>query len=331
MLNKCLSPFRKKGNERKNIDDYDIPCGVCLPCLRIKTMENAFRIYQQSRQSLSSYFITMTYDGDQLPMIDSKGFRLLLEGYEAKGETLNRRSVELLKEDATIRAGQLDQEQKVLYEDGSFKYEMSLSKKDGQMFLDRLRKRNMKDNGVHPKYFMCGEYGGDGGRPHLHAIVFDVSEKVIGELQSLWLKGRVDCKPVIDERIHYVAKYVHKKYDQYPVQKRPFHMHSQNLGGDYLSRAMIDWHQEGDKFYAVWDGFKVKLPRYYREKIWNKEQRGTRIKRVNAGLLAQNKERLEYWKEWSRLKAKGIADPDAYMYASRDNEIELQTKKNKKR
>lgn len=46
----------------------------------------------------------------------------------------------------------------------------SLSKRDGQLFIKRLRKA-LPDQKI--RYFMCGEYGPTSMRPHLHLILFN--------------------------------------------------------------------------------------------------------------------------------------------------------------
>jgi len=58
---------------------------------------------------------------------------------------------------------------------------MSLSKKDFQLYMRRLR----FDAGKGLKYYVCGEYGTKSNRPHYHAIIFNCDLKhIIGEVAA---------------------------------------------------------------------------------------------------------------------------------------------------
>lgn len=96
-----------------------------------------------------------------------------------------------------------------------------LRKEDVQKFFKRFRKL------IHPqklRYFYCGEYGEDLGRPHYHAIIFgyDFPDKKLlrsGEhpiytsetLSTLWPFGISSIGSVTFESAAYVARYVTKK------------------------------------------------------------------------------------------------------------------------
>lgn len=99
----------------------------------------------------------------------------------------------------------------------------SLNKKHFQDFMKRLRKWL-----AHKKirFFHCGEYGENFGRPHYHAIIFghDWSDKELKfetkrgdrvytskKLEELWGHGLVSTADVTFESAAYVARYVTKK------------------------------------------------------------------------------------------------------------------------
>lgn len=100
----------------------------------------------------------------------------------------------------------------------------SLSKRDAQLFLKRLRKRFSEKK---IRYFLCGEYGSRTHRPHYHALLFGVSPYELdpsfvyfngrsGEtrhsvLSDTWHCGLVHVGMVSPESIQYVAGYVTKK------------------------------------------------------------------------------------------------------------------------
>jgi len=108
------------------------------------------------------------------------------------------------------------------YDDEHLPADGSLRKKDFQDFIKRLRKRS--DAKI--AYFHCGEYGESNGRPHYHAILFNVffadrvefgkSERgdqlwTSAFLTSIWGKGHALLGSVTFESAGYVARYCLKK------------------------------------------------------------------------------------------------------------------------
>lgn len=98
----------------------------------------------------------------------------------------------------------------------------SLRVRDFQLFLKRLRKRY----GPKIRFFHCGEYGEQLGRPHYHACLlnFDFPDKYhfrnngrsdqvyrSPSLEELWGMGHCEIGSVTFESAAYVARYVTKK------------------------------------------------------------------------------------------------------------------------
>lgn len=98
----------------------------------------------------------------------------------------------------------------------------SLCVRDFQLFLKRLRKKY----GPKIRFFHCGEYGEQLGRPHYHACLlnFDFPDKYhfrnngrsdqiyrSPTLEELWGKGHCEIGAVTFESAAYVARYVTKK------------------------------------------------------------------------------------------------------------------------
>lgn len=151
----------------------------------------------------------------------------------------------------------------------------TLSKRDVQLFIKRLRKRFPEH---HIKYFLCGEYGSHTARPHYHAIIFDLPlcgnfvEYYHKELQKLWPQGFVQCSNVNINRIGYVSKYIlksdnDKKFFQTHDITPPFMLSSRRpaIGAaiadkikDYLSPDMSCIHYRGQTFL---------IPRYVKDKL----------------------------------------------------------------
>ncbi|WNK14490.1 MAG: replication initiator protein [Microvirus sp.] len=109
------------------------------------------------------------------------------------------------------------------YDDANVPHDGSLNHKHFQLFMKRLRAR-FPDNNI--RYYMCGEYGGERGRPHYHAILFnhtftDLSIWKVSDLghslfrsavlESLWPFGFSSIGSVTFESAAYVARYIMKK------------------------------------------------------------------------------------------------------------------------
>jgi hypothetical protein len=103
----------------------------------------------------------------------------------------------------------------------------TLSKRDWQLFMKRLRKHFEP---VRIRFFAAGEYGSRTHRPHMHAIIFglDLSDlpdlRVIGHneignhyysstiIEKIWGNGFVLLGEVNSHTCNYVARYVIKKH-----------------------------------------------------------------------------------------------------------------------
>lgn len=61
----------------------------------------------------------------------------------------------------------------------------NLKKEDLQKFFKRLRKKLQKLD-LKIRYFACGEYGEEKGRPHYHALIFGIDEKFVEYIKEAW-------------------------------------------------------------------------------------------------------------------------------------------------
>lgn len=170
--------------------------------------------------------------------------------------------------------------------------------------------RNMRGRGSKRKlrYFAVGEYGAKTFRPHYHVILFgDVPEDVI---RKAWKYGHVHIGNVTNASIMYCLGYVvnGSSWKMRKDRVRPFATMSRRpgLGANYLTPAMIEWHKSDRKNYAIIDGVKRHLPRYYKEKIFSK------IDRVRIAVRDQ-KEHFAREVAWLRSPAmRKLKDPLAY-------------------
>ena len=117
----------------------------------------------------------------------------------------------------------------------------SVTKLEWQRYVKRLRKLL-----GHPrlKYFAVGEYGGDLGRPHYHAILYGINiadHTVIdgkcyyGPCLTAWYpRGFVNLGSVTQESCYYVASYLQKHTKAPPGCQQPFRLMSKGLGKDFV-------------------------------------------------------------------------------------------------
>lgn len=157
------------------------------------------------------------------------------------------------------------------YDEKHLRTDRSLRKRDVQLFMKRLRKRN----GTRIRYYAVGEYGGKSNRPHYHVLLFNCeSDQYVTES---WRDskdqpiGFVHFGKVTEASIAYCTKYIIQRTVEGPGDlEPPFALMSRAyaIGGNYLTDAMVQWHRDNDANYAMRYGVKVRLPRFYKSKIW---------------------------------------------------------------
>lgn len=242
---RCISPFTTKVNNQS----MHFPCGRCEPCLRRRISGWSFRLMQEDKDATSAYFVTFTYDTDHVPITPA--------GY------------------------------------------MTLNKRHIQLFFKRLRKSMYGNKKGNLKYYVAGEYGTIKYRPHYHAILFNAdlyeligqenagrinnhSPQLDGSFQFTcphWPYGSITVGRVSEASVGYSLKYMlkpgriplHKKDDRMPE----FQLASKRVGARYLD-YMTEWHNADiyARYYIPLNNdAKIALPRYYKDKIYTKEQR----------------------------------------------------------
>lgn len=147
---------------------------------------------------------------------------------------------------------------------------LSLDKKDLQLFFKRLRKAHPKDHRT-IKYYACGEYGGRTYRPHYHIIMFNAKLELI---QPAWDKGHIYYGSVTPSSVGYTLKYMCKPKGNWDKKAREFSLMSKGLGASYLTQPMLKWHKDkptGRLYIPLEDGKKAPMPRYYKQKIYERE------------------------------------------------------------
>lgn len=190
------------------------------------------------------------------------------------------------------------------FNDEHLPIDYSINVRDVQLFLKRLRKALGHER---VRYFACGEYGDQGGRPHYHLLVFgyDFPDKTLwrrtgsGELtyrsaflERVWPFGHCEIGAVTPQSINYVARYILKKINGEAAEEYYTRIHP--LTGEVckVNREFVvmstrpgigsSWFDKfaSDAFpsdFVVIDGVKRQVPRYYVKKLATSEA-GERVK-----------------------------------------------------
>lgn len=228
----CISPLSIKNSK---VGRITVPCGKCNFCLSNKRKEWAFRIGQEAKSSDSGYFLTLTYDDQNLPISDC-GF-----------PTLCKTDVQLFL--------------KRLRRFNEVNWEKTINDPE----LVRIHK--VKTPSV--RYFICGEYGRL-KRPHYHAIIFNLRKETIKRIDQIWQKGFVHVGNVEPDSIDYSTKYMINRYEDYEDTVNPFSLMSKGIGKDYLKKNSRPHKATGRNYVVNTRGFEQKMPRYYSEKLFNR-------------------------------------------------------------
>lgn len=213
----------------------------------------------------------------------------------------------------------------------------TLVKKHFQDFMKRLRKSLGKDELI--RYYHCGEYGDQYGRPHYHALIFGHAfpDKVLWKtvrgvncytsekLDALWGKGFTSIGDVTFQSAAYVARYVLKKqtgsqakrwyqfvdpdtgeiHDRLPeyttMSLRP------GIGATWFDKFGSDVYPDD---FVVLKGKKMAAPRFY-DALFERQHGETaleaikrkRIKACQLHLANNTPERLKVREEIQKVKA----------------------------
>lgn len=229
-----------------------------MACLQKRRNEWAFRLKQELKIAESAYFVTLTYDDENLPLYNLRTKSFFPKKY-------------IPAEPFTV----------------------SLKKMDVQLFLKRLRhdliefevNPTKKLSGLKFKYFIVGEYGTETKRPHYHCLFFNINslQKVDELLLKNWKHGHIHVGSVTSKSISYTAKYVINKAIQEEDRQSPFAIMSKRpaIGSNYLN-THSNYHQTNSVFYGQENGTKIGLPRYYRDKIFSKLDLEENLLKVRA-------------------------------------------------
>lgn len=176
------------------------------------------------------------------------------------------------------------------YDDEHLPADYSIRKPVFQKFMKRLRFDLLSKI----RFYACGEYGDQNGRPHYHALIFGwdfhadrklIKRTEFGNLYTseqaskAWPYGNIWIGDVTYKSASYVAGYVSKKITGeaapthylrlhpkgYLCQVEPeFQLQSQGIGRDWFAKYKTDAFPSD---FCVVEGRQVAVPRYYLNKL----------------------------------------------------------------
>lgn len=242
---KCLSPLILKDFRGY---PYQVPCGRCVACQNNKRSSLSLKLRLEEYTSKYCYFLTLTYDDDNLPLFSlgsdslSKDF-LRLYPYSKRlrndsfisdfcGDFYNFDSDFVDKMDyysSFVINYEHKYHKSCVYGHGLYAL---LYYRDIQLFLKRIRKHIYKYYGEKIRFYIIGEYGTKSLRPHWHLLLFFNSSTLsqafeicqnVGTnsrpcqcpsfIRPFWEFGICDSKRTNGECYNYVSSYVNQSSD----------------------------------------------------------------------------------------------------------------------
>lgn len=254
MRNPKYGPTKKNGGLIPAVSDVrvlyvSVGCDTCMECRRQKSRGWMIRLLEDIKVNRNAKFITFTFSTEALKNIVTKIRDISPDPFDIEeGYELDNRI-------ATYAV---------------------------RKFLERWRKKYGKSL----RHWLVTELGHKNTEHvHLHGIVWtDEDLKIVNEKWSYgytWTGNLINgvLENYVNERtISYITKYV-SKMDLIHQKYKPIILCSKGIGANYLNGKYTDWSNNvynGDntrEFYRTRTGHKIALPMYWRNKIYNDDER----------------------------------------------------------
>lgn len=213
----------------------------------------------------------------------------------------------------------------VTYSDDHLPDPPSVSKRDFQLFMKRLRKALKADR---VRFFACGEYGGSGGRPHYHAIIFGhafrqdryfwaTTPKGTIEyrsplLETAWGLGHCTLSDITPQSGGYVARYTMKKTatnreringqtgEVYYVDEEFLAMSRRpGIGSGWFDKFRSELFPND---FCIINGTRMPLPPYYWAKLTREADQVQETYELTEEVKDRRKERLQIMRDKGELR-----------------------------
>lgn len=253
----CLHLMLIRPKDKPWQEIKEVPCGQCIACRLNKAREWATRIMHESKMYNENCFLTLTYDQQHAPWVND--------------------------------------------------FRTTVLKSDMQTFMKDLRSHIAP---VKVKFYGVGEYGEKKGRAHYHICLMGWIPKDLVlwkktkagnlytsvELDKVWKNGRVIVGNLDFDSAGYVARYCTKlltgKAAEYYERENivpEFALMSRRPG---IGKAWLDKYGKEIKSFhnVVFKGKKYKVPRYYKDKVYDEMDRDIERDSISSYILAKAEE-----------------------------------------
>lgn len=241
------------------------PCGKCGSCRQNNVADWTFRLVQESKQAVTAWWICLTYADPFLVY------------------NIESRLPELCK----------DHLKKFMRDLRNYQARKVWIRKGKKLVKTKLKIR----------FYAVGEYGEDFGRPHFHLVLWNAERQTINYLNQIWYRGLIDVDLLDIGGLPYMCKYHLNPLPDHDVRVKPFARMSRKpgIGYNYISFSRDGGyqnfmrHKTGMVNYIMSNGFKIRMPRYFRDKIFTEPQKAKmRVEAIemNDRIYLQELERL---------------------------------------
>lgn len=280
--NRKYTETKKNGGVIPAVSDIRIlgvpvKCGQCMECKKQQAREWQVRLLEDIKDYKNGKFITLTFSN---------------ESYKKIAEL------------------------KDIKDYNGYDKDNAIAKKATRLFLERWRKKYKKSL----RHWLVTELGHEGTENiHMHGIVWT---NEIEDVEKIWNYGFVWIgkteKGIVNyvsaRTVNYITKYIHKRDDDHKYYKTKV-LTSAGIGGGYINK----WDSKNNKYqkgktkevYTTETGHKISLPIYWRNKIYNDEEKEKLwIEKLDKNIRYVNGEKIDI--------SKG---EDIYWEALRDAQI----------
>lgn len=249
MSSRCNNPYKQK-------DGVAFPCGKCHSCLKRRVSGWSFRLMTECKRSKSAYFVTLTYDEQNVPITNNGFMSLVRRDVQLWMKKLRKVNKEKLKYYLCGEYGE---------KFGRPHYHVILFNADLETLVGKKVARGMQQKLIP----MDGKY---------HAMC------------DSWNNGYVTVGKVNVKSVGYTLEYIHKgrvvPAHQRDDRTKEFSLMSKGMGDNYVNDRTKAWHMADMKdsmYLTIEDGKKIAMPRYIKDKIYTPDQKAE----INAHLSAQ--------------------------------------------
>ena len=215
-----------------------IGCGNCIECRRQKSREWEIRLIEDIKDSMHGKMVTLTISDEYYYELNQE-IKKELQGYD--------------RDNAIVTLAM-------------------------RRFNERYRKTEKKAI----RHWLVSELGHEGTENiHLHGILW--TEMRFEDIRKIWKYGYIYPRKdeqrknyVNNQTVRYCVKYIHK-IDKHHENYKSIVLSSAGIGENYITSGRAKIHKFKGKdtieHYRTPEGYKVALPKYWRNKIWTDDEK----------------------------------------------------------